>query len=362
MDSRPAPGKDNHLLHPGRASAARPAFGPPRAPCVKEPRLDHLRRAPALALLAGLALSAASCRPAPAPETLRVAEVPLPSLGLYWIAKDQGFLAAEGIEVQAQRFATGRDGLAALLERRVDVALAYETPTAVRAFDAPGLRAITVLHTSTRSTRVVARLDRGIADGADLRGKRVGVPHGTNAEFFLDTLLALSGVRAGEIERVELAPEAVEGALARGEVDAVSIWYPYARSIPGTVELYTAAYMEMSVALTRADVLGERRGTLLRFLRALARAERFAGENPAEALAAVQRALGGSPHDGVVHEAWRRASPQLGMGHALLTLLEREAEWHRARSGKPAPRIRPLLAPELLEEVVPDAVTLLPVE
>jgi NitT/TauT family transport system substrate-binding protein len=246
-----------------------------------------------------------------------------------------------------------------------DRAVAYSTPVAARAADSPSLRVLTTLHWSVDDTRVLARRDRGIAAGADLAGKRVGVPSGTNAEVFLDTLLAIHGVRPDELTRVDVAPGDAGAALSRGDVDAISVWFPHADDLelaPSQVlELRAQAYTEISMLVTRAEVLAARGPALVRVLRALARAEALVVASPHEALASLERRLP-SWAPGRVRDGWSRVHPQLGVSHVLLSTLERQAEWHRARRQGPArriPELRRLLAPEPLLQVDPESVTLL---
>jgi ABC-type nitrate/sulfonate/bicarbonate transport system substrate-binding protein len=237
----------------------------------------------------GLALGGPAACSRDRPARVVIGELDHPALGLLLIAQEQGFFDAEGVEVVHCDYPSGREALAALLAGEVDLAAAYETPVAIRVFDAPGLRILTTLHSSNHRTRVVARTDHG-------------------------------GLRTG-------------------------------------------AYPELSMLVTRDEVIASRRDALVRVLRALARAERFAIRRPAEARASLERALPSMPPE-LVGEAWSRAEPQLGLSHVLLVMLEREAEWQRARSGAigPMPDFGALLAPALLVEVEPEAVTLLDVE
>jgi NitT/TauT family transport system substrate-binding protein len=313
--------------------------------------------------IAALALGA--CRGASAPERVTLGQVDLLGCALLFIAHDRGYFREEGLEVASRTYSTGREALAAMLGGQLDLAVAYSTPVVVRAADSPSLRVLTTLHWSVEDTRVLARRDRGIASGADLAGKRVGVPLGTSAEVFLDTLLAIHGVRAGEIARVDVAPGETGAALSRGDVDAVAVWFPQGHDLalrPAEIlELRAHAYTEISMLVTRAEVLAARQPTLVRVLRALARAEALVVGSPGEALASLQRAMAGWPPERV-REGWSRVHPQLGVSHVLLSSLERQAEWHRARAPGAPPRIpelRPLLAPGPLLQVDPESVTLL---
>jgi ABC-type nitrate/sulfonate/bicarbonate transport system substrate-binding protein len=295
-----------------------------------------------------------------------VADFASPALALAVIAEQNGFFADEGLTVEHAHFDLGRDALAAMLEGRADVAMAFLTPVALRAFDDPRLRILTSLHHAHENTAVVARRDRGIRSVADLRGKRVGAPRSTAAEFFLQTLLTLNAVPSREVELVDLPPDRLPDALEAGEVDAVAMNSPYRerarrRLGEGALELTSKVYLEMTVLLTREDHLQSRHGAIVKLLRALARAERLAQARPREAVEALRR---GFPADSAeeLEAQWAQIVPHLGLHNVLLTALDREAAFLRARRGisRPPPDFRSLVAAGPLFDVLPEAVTLAP--
>lgn len=313
----------------------------------------------ALALLVlGLAVQR---RVAGATDRLVVAAVRQPATSLFFVAKAGGCFARERLEVEERTFELGRDALVALLDGAADVAVAYETPI-LRSYGRDDrLRALTMLHTSTRNTRAIARRDRGIAAVADLRGKRLGAAHGTNADFFVDHLLALGGVPRAEVTVVDVPPEKAAAAIAAGEVDAVALSDPYAAHVAealgeGAVEIVTDLYAEFSMAATRADTIAARRPALLAFLRGLACGERLLRDRPAEADAAV-RARFPEQSEAAVRAALGRVTRGLGLDESLRAVLRREAEW-MAHDGAALPDLERLLDATLLDEVEPEAVNL----
>jgi ABC-type nitrate/sulfonate/bicarbonate transport system substrate-binding protein len=325
---------------------------------------DLLPRTPTRSLLVTAALLAcAACRPAP--ERVVLGFAPQPATGLVLVAIDRGFLAAEGIALEIRTFPAGRDALRALLAGEVDLATVYETPIVLSAFGGPSpVRLLTTLHRASGNTAVVARADRRIRAPADLRGRRVGVPRSTNAEYFLQTLLVHAGVVAEEVATVDLAPSDAVEALRSGTVDAVAIWSPYleraqrAVGRSGAVVLSSDVYDEVSLLVTRADLLRARPRALVKVMRALERAERLVTADPRAALPALRRAFPAEdPAD--IAASWSRITPRLGLDNLLLALLTEEAEWFsdNGRVQGAVPDFAPLLAPGPLLEVLPEAVT-----
>lgn len=318
-----------------------------------------------LATIAAAALAlalAAGCR-LRGRERVVMGTVRLPSMGLVFLAEAEGFFADEGVEVVQRRFTSGKDSLVALDAGEVDAAVSLETPVALRASRDPEIEILTTLHVASRSTRLVARVDRGIARTADLRGKTVGVPLGTNAEYFLHALLAYAGVEGSEVRIVDVAPEAAVDALAGGEVDAIAIWPPHTararRALGrGALEIEGEVYTEISMLVTRTPVLDARREALRRTLRALSRAERFVRDMPDRAFDQIRKEF---PEltDKEVRDEWMRVRPVLGLTHLLATVLEDEADWLResGRVAGPVLEVGAALSAELLSEVDPEAVT-----
>ncbi len=321
------------------------------------------RRSPFVAL--ALALALAACAPERR-ERLVVGGPHLPGLALVYVAQAKGYFAAHGLELELRRFTSGRDAVAALGAGRIDAATAFSTPIVLRAGRDGSLRVLTQLHVSSGNTRLVARSGRGISTPADLAGKRVGVPHNTNAEYFLDVLLAWGGVAPRDVRMVDVPPEAIPDALAAGEVDAVATWTPHADRArrmagAGAVELRAEVYTELSMLVTRAPVLAERRSAFVRLVAALADAERLVRERPDDALA-VLRAEFPDVGEADLEDAWRRMRPTLGLGHQLASALEDESRWFRsAGRAEGAPLdVGVLLDPGVLAQVDPEAVTLVP--
>ena len=317
------------------------------------------RAGAALALAAALGGGCASREP----DRITVGIAPQPSVGLVLIAEAKGLFRDQGLVVEQRRFGSGRDACAALGRGEVDAAVAFETPVILGASVDPGLKVLTMLHGSSRSTRIVARADRGIRRDVDLAGKRVGVPRNTNAEAFLDALLQYGAVPRPAVEIVDVDPGAAADLLAAGGVDAIAIWPPHAeraRRLLGAdhvVEIATDVYTEVSMLVTRDAVLADRRRTLAKLVRALSDAERLVRERPEEAFEALAAALPDPPRADL-REAWDRVRPGVGVSHLLAHVLETEWDRLRAEGRLSGPfDIAAVLESGILAEVDPEAVT-----
>jgi NitT/TauT family transport system substrate-binding protein len=326
---------------------------------VHRPRSRNL-----LACAAAVALAA--CRGEAPPERLAVADVRQAATSLVLVALADGCAAREGLAVEERTFDLGRDALALLREGGADVAVVYETPLLRAAFRDPRLRILTKLHTSTLNTRLVARGDRAIASFRDLRGKRIGVAAGTNADFFVDLALRYGGVPRGDVAIVALDPAASAAALAAGDLDAAVLSDPFAAQAEralgaGGRTLQTDLYSEASLLVTRADVIEARRPALRALVQALACAERALEERPEPSFAHV-RARFPEVEERALREQLARVTRGIGLDNVLLHALRVEGAWLR-RAGL-AEGVRPdplaLVERSVLADVAPETVMLLP--
>ena len=298
-------------------------------------------------------------------EPLTVGVQRQPAAGLMLFALQQGYFRHEGLDVTAHEFASGRDGFRAMMDGRIDVAIVYSTPVLLQAFEGPSPRILTVMHRSGKNTALVARADRGIRTPHDLRGKTVGAPRDTNAEFFLRTLLEFGGVGWNEVRVVDVRPQDVPDALAEGRIDAAAVWTPIfdraerALGPGGSVTLRSDVYSDVSMLVTRSEVVASRRGALKSALRALVRAERVASADPEQLFGAMRAALPELQPD-ELRAQLGRVQLRLGASHLLVQNLRSEAEWF-TRAGR-VPRstldLRSLVVTDLLDEVEPELVTL----
>jgi ABC-type nitrate/sulfonate/bicarbonate transport system substrate-binding protein len=330
--------------------------------------LVRIRVVAAVVLLAGIAAAVAwwaSRRTTPRQEAFSVASVRQAATGLLYFAEASGCLAREGVVVEDHVFDLGRDAVVLLRDGRADVAIAFETPSIRAAFADPRVRILSTLHRSMENTRLVARRDRGVVAVSDLRGRRIGVPFGTNAEFFLDVLLRFEGLQRSQVTVVDVAPDAALDGLVDGTLEAVALFDPGAQRAEDALAenasvLHTELYLEASLLLTRDDVVASRRPALEALIRGLACGERLARERPDDVVATLRERL---PGVGTLHLERQLARVRWGLGldHVLLELLRREREWlqQHGAAGVP-PDLGRLVETRPLEAAVPGAVLLLP--
>lgn len=310
-------------------------------------------------------IGCAGKRVAGPPEKITLAVSMLPNASLVHIAAAEGYFAGEGLDVTLQRHEFGKPALDAMLAGNADLATCAETPLVFAVLKGQQLSVLATIAGATKNNAVVARKDAGISTPRDLAGKRVGVTRGTTAEFFLDTFLIRYGVDRGAVHLVDLSPANIPDALAKGEVDAVSIWNPVIfdlqKSLGGRAVTFYAddIYFETFDVVARKEFVKQRLAAAKSVLRALLRAEAFVRGLPAEARRDAAAAL---RQDLAQIEAILRPFDfRVRLEQSLLVLMEEEARW-AIRSGlipvQNTPNFLTSLEAEPLLAVKPAAVQL----
>lgn len=108
----------------------------------------------------------------------------------------------------------------ALSNRQLDFAFQGDLPSIIG--KAAGLKTRVILATGTRGNiYLAAPADSAIRTVADLRGKRVAIFKGTNAQLPIDRLLAAHGLTEKDLKVVNLDTATAQAALTTRDIDAV---------------------------------------------------------------------------------------------------------------------------------------------
>jgi sulfonate transport system substrate-binding protein len=209
---------------------------------------------------------------------------PIRVSGSYWIELSPVLVAANSF--YPEQLPVGEGGITRISSGEADLATNAETQLLRESVTNPDLR---IIMTVTESFyRLVARRSAGIETLADLKGKRVMLPRNTSAHYFLVAMLRTAGVAEEEVEVVNLPPaqgdqtgmDQMSDALARGDVDAISIWEPEPEDAihrlgdDAVVFQDRSVYREVFNLHARAPDLADpdKRRSIVAFVRAVARA------------------------------------------------------------------------------------------
>ncbi|MFJ6054108.1 ABC transporter substrate-binding protein [Streptomyces sp. NPDC092307] len=247
------------------------------------------------------------------------------------VAEEGDLWSAEGIEATVTTRPTGREALNAVLGGQAQLGVVGDLPAVTAALGGRELRVVADLSRFS-DWRLLTRTDRQITGFAALKGRRVGVPQGTNVEYALSRMLASAQLTASDVTVVNLAPNQVPSALARGDIDAgvtFPSFYDAARTALGTAyaELPFTGYTARTL-LVAGPSANEESTTAV--LRTLLRAQQELEADPAGSRKAVLAQSKGVLPAAYVETYQPRYTYGATLSPELLTQLEEEASWAKA--------------------------------
>ena len=285
------------------------------------------------AALTGLMLSAAlSSGTATAqgsqPQALRLASALLPSMSMGLLAATDGHFDAEGQPVTLVDCINGKDCIARIVRGEADITIVSDTSLVLALHAGHSLELIATVASSRRSNQLVARADRGIAKGPDLRGRRIGYIAGTSSHFYTETFLSFHGLTSRDVTLVALDPLRPTEALVRGEVDAAGLYHPYGGRATDQLGAQGRS-LDMPPIYTLTMNLVARPGLtdaeLMKVLRALRQTIQQLRTEPGRTHASASKVLG-IPVDRVA-ALMREFDFRLRLDQSLIGTLETESRW-----------------------------------
>jgi NitT/TauT family transport system substrate-binding protein len=246
-------------------------------------------------------------------------------------AQREGYFLAHGLRVQLQPHSSGKQALNAMLARQADMATVADIPIMFAALNGTPVQIAATIFRTGQDHGVVARRDRGIRQGRDLEGKRIGVTLTTSGHFALEVFLNRQRLDTGEVRLRNYAPDRLLQALADGEVDAVSAWEPFLSQIEEKLGAQVVRFSGQDVydsiynLAAPGTYLREHPQVVVRLLRALEQGERFCRTQPERALAYMPQL---SPQvRAAALAAWPAHQFALELDQSLLLVLEDQARW-----------------------------------
>ncbi len=298
-------------------------------------------------------------------ESINFGTVPVAAAALIYVAQDQRFFAANGLSVKIKDYATGTDTTDALLKGDMDISWVAEFPFVKRALAKEKISIIAVVDRFSEQY-IFGRKDRGINTVADLKGKKIGIPWNTIAEFYLGRFLELNGMNIRDVFFVDVPPPQSMDAITRGSIDGVIAWEPYSSQIRVQLADRAVALPVQSsqpgygAIVGRNDWISGHPEVVNRFLKSLAQAEDYLTRNPAAAKAILRKWL--NYDDAFTETIWSENQFSLSLDQSLIVAMEDEARWmikNNLTTEKRIPDFLDYIYLDGLKAVKPEAVNII---
>lgn len=254
-----------------------------------------------IALLIALAISITAYRPL---TKVKVGYIPVTSYGLVWIAYEKGYFAQEGLDVELREYQSVAQLVVALGNKEIDGCPLAST--AIAAF-IKKIDMTIVCGNALCGSALVSK--RAFANLQDLSGKVIGTVIYVPGDFVFKEALTQMGINV--TYREYLAPSDALTALEDDKVDATILWEPY---------VTLAEYRNLTIAFWDAHVypkeypcclivfldsfVKSNPEAVVKFIRALIKAEKLVEDNPSEAFPLVKKYLPGIPVEIVYKSAF----------------------------------------------------------
>jgi NitT/TauT family transport system substrate-binding protein/sulfonate transport system substrate-binding protein len=202
-----------------------------------------------------------------------------------FVGVEKGMFAKHGLDAKVVMYPTGVEMINGLIAGAQEVNVMGSVPFLAGVSNGLPLVLIGHLHGDPNRTEytdnvsIVASAKSGIKVGdiKALKGKRVATPFGAGGEGYLIGLLAQHDVKVSDLTMLNVKPSDLATALRNNDVEAISIWEPWASTaivqVPGSVRVIAGGCQgcyDPGTILTSTKVIAEKSELLKRFMVAFA--------------------------------------------------------------------------------------------
>lgn len=299
-------------------------------------------------------------------EELDLAINKVPNSALIFIAEEKGYFNEEGLNINYIGFPTGKLALDALIGGQVDIATTADVPIALAGLANQPFSAIATIEYSTDNIQVIARKDSGIRKPTDLKGKNIATTRGGGPLFYTHKFLERYNMDISDISLINLNPSDMVTALTKGDIDAFIVFEPSpstAKKVIGEGNIISFSPNDLYGETWNMVVMNEfekdNKETILKFLKALIKAEKFYNENREESYEIVSRYS--ETEIEILKNILKRQNIGVVLNNYLTDYLDEEAEWaieQGLTSSKNIPNYRDHIQTDYLKELEPEKVTI----
>ena len=248
------------------------------------------------------------------------------------LAQHKGYFSDAGLNIEfMDQYSSGKTAFEAMLRGEADVSVVATTPVVLNSFVRDDFFIFATFTTSYEGVKIIARQDLGIHRATDLKGKAIGIVPGTISQLFLDSMLAYNRILPQEVSVKRIKPDSASHMLKSGDIQAVSIWEPFAYNIqkanPDTsLRIPSSNVYRIAICLSASKNFASRNpGVLEKILLAMERTTSFMNSQVEQAQNELGQLLNMEPEP--VKRFWEDTDFGLSLDQVLLMTMENEAAW-----------------------------------
>jgi NitT/TauT family transport system substrate-binding protein len=285
-------------------------------------------------------------------------------MALVKVALVKNFFEAEGLTIEVKEFTAGKFALQGLVGGSLDLITPAELPITLASSNGEKLSVLAEINETIGGFPLVLRKD---GDNLDLskyfaKKRKIATSIGGGPEFFTYELFKKYKISSDQYELVSMKPEDMPIALARGDVDGIAIFEPFAQfSIQKTGEDKVFVfkddqlYSETIVLVGKTDWIRKNEKTVTKFLGALKQAEAYTENNQAETQNIMSNFT--KLDKETLKSIWPTFTLKLSLNPELISTMEREALWAKEtgklKEGTTIPDFREIVSGDLLRKILP---------
>jgi NitT/TauT family transport system substrate-binding protein len=297
-------------------------------------------------------------------KSISIGVIPLELNSLIYVANEQNYFAANGLNVTFKSYGSGFAAMQGMLKGEVNLALASEFVIAEEALANNSFYTFGSI-AKYNIYNVVARTDKGVSNISDLTGKTVGVAFGTISQIYFGGFIELKNIKQSEVIIVNVPNPQSANALENGTVDAVVTYQPIINQIESLIGNNTVVWPAQANQLGYFDAActtnwaAAHSDLIVSFLKALIQAENFITNHQNQAMSTVANTLNYTLT--YMATVWPNYQFSITLDQSQLLALQEESQWlvnNNLTNATSVPNFLNYLYLNGLETVDPNGVTI----
>ena len=296
------------------------------------------------------------------PLMIAVSKTPLSTP--FYVAKAIGAFDETCVSVEFDEVVGGQRAFAKVMNGEVDFGTSSDSVIAFQSLASKAFVTHAMFVQSDNDVKLITRASAKINSTLDLKGKDVGVTHGTASEYFLSTLLALDGLTTDDVELYHYKPEQLVNGFINKDIDAFLPWEPFgfqsAQLLNGQIKIHnTKGLSTLSfnlISVTADNLLVEKAKCVIQ---GLSIAMDYIASHPRESKQIVMDELKLTAE--FIDWVWSDYIFKLGLNQSLMLSVESQAIWAVATQMtqfKEVPNIEHFIDSRAMLQVMPNAVNI----